>query len=687
MRTRSFAKQAEATSVDETLAEQKPLIVLELGEILELGDTSFARSLHHDLASDSAIDSFLKKSRFYNLTQHRWRLPRNYTKLLYGDFYTPFCNIFSSILRHFWRNESAQGTRRVVDTHNTPLRHSKAENPSLTSRPSLVIKAEGPSFQLPDTEPGQKPAQVGFSNVAACIELRAEGDNFPVSEQLVRVAIYARQLFIHQPNRRFVRILVLTGAYLRLFHFDRSGAQYTPPLDINADPHTFVRLVLGLSSPNEADIGLDTSIQWRIENGRKVSGMLTTRGADENEIVYPLLHVDALFSRTDLSGRCTTCWSVSNPINGEELLVKDSWRSCERTPEFVYLEEALGISGVAQMVSYEPDRCQAKDLRGFGNNVPAGFENRINTRVVMKCYGPTITKFSSAQHLLCILRDAISAHRKLLRKGILHGDVSIQNILTGSPKAEPGHRGVLIDLDIASRYIAGSVNALTDWRVGTSLYQSIMVVLSGEFADPLVHDHLDELESFFYVFSRIIHAYDCHGVFHSMASDLKGWEKYSDDQMLHAACKRVFIVEPTVPREVSARWPEACLRVFHDFRDFIKCIVVKKLTIAYEKPEDRAEALESLWSSAEDHYNHVLGLFDEGIAALGKAELGNPATSPSRRPATGPVRPPMEQSPLKRPSDDYPEAQPTAKRSTSPRITRNARSPRSPSPCITPRSA
>ncbi|RXW14697.1 hypothetical protein EST38_g11159 [Candolleomyces aberdarensis] len=191
MRTRSSTKQAEAALVDETLTEQRYLIVQELGAGLELEDTSFSGSPHHDLASDSAIDGFLKKSPFYNVMQRRWKLPWNYTKLLYGDF-IPHSATFPPILRHFWRNKSAQGTRRVVDTHNTNLQHSKADSPSLNSRPSLVIRAEGPSFQLPDTEPGQKPAQVGFSNVAACIELQAEGNDFPASEQLVRAAIYAK---------------------------------------------------------------------------------------------------------------------------------------------------------------------------------------------------------------------------------------------------------------------------------------------------------------------------------------------------------------------------------------------------------------------------------------------------------------------------------------------------------------
>ena len=195
-------------------------------------------------------------------------------------------------------------------------------------------------------------------------------------------------------------MLFLTGHLLRLFHFDSSGAQYTAPLDIHEDPYTFVRLVAGMSSPNEADIGLDTSIQWIIENGRKVSGTLTSRGMDGDndvEVVYPLLDVEPFFSQPIITGRCTTCWKVSHPVSGDELLVKDSWKLESWTSEHVFLELARGIPGVVQMIACEPGRGQTKDFRSFEDEIPEGFQNRVETRVVVKLYGEPINKFSSAK--------------------------------------------------------------------------------------------------------------------------------------------------------------------------------------------------------------------------------------------------------------------------------------------------
>jgi hypothetical protein len=179
-------------------------------------------------------------------------------------------------------------------------------------------------------------------------------------------------------------------------------------LNFHDNPHTFVRLVLGLSSPDESDIGLDDSIQWTTLNGRKVSGTLKTRGVDNEFVVYPLTSTQPLFSNGNIRGRSTVCWSVRDPTTNEKLVVKDSWRSEERISEHLFLEDAVGISGVVQMVACEPDRCNTKSMRGLGNVMPVGFRNRIETRIVMKAYGKSVKKYTSAKQLFCALRDAIA---------------------------------------------------------------------------------------------------------------------------------------------------------------------------------------------------------------------------------------------------------------------------------------
>ena len=190
MRTRSSTKKTVRT-LDQGFEEQRRLVSADLRGSVTTGDEHFPCSLYHHLASESVIDDFLRKSRFYSLASRRWRLPRTRAKLLDDDFYTPFSNMFSSILKYFWKEAFVQGTRKVVDTHAASLTHMGTNSAEYTSSPSFVIKAVGPSFWLQSsgTRPGT--GEVGFSNIASCIDVEME-KGMSESEKLARVAIYAR---------------------------------------------------------------------------------------------------------------------------------------------------------------------------------------------------------------------------------------------------------------------------------------------------------------------------------------------------------------------------------------------------------------------------------------------------------------------------------------------------------------
>ncbi|KAJ2914988.1 hypothetical protein MD484_g5418, partial [Candolleomyces efflorescens] len=644
MQTRSSSKRSIDTpaSPNRRIEDQKRLVLPELGPVIELENHFFARSLYRNLASTSAIDSFLRTSRLYSIPERRWKLPQNYSKLLDTNCYTPFLNIISSIVRRFWGDVARQRSREIIDTHATNLQHSPVDPPAHVSGPALVIKAKGSSFQLPRTRKGESPSKLGFSNITTCVEIHIDDTARPVSEQLAQAAIYARQIFIEQPNRRFVRVLDITGHHLRLFHFDRSGALYTPPLDFHDDPRTFVRLIVGLSSPNEADIGLDTSIRWKIDNERKVRGTLTTRGTDNTEKVYHLVYVDPVFNRFDIQGRGTTCWVVWDPPSGEFLLIKNAWRLDSRTAEFVHLREASGLPGVAQMVSCEPDRGDTRALRSLTQEDSVEFGNRVDTRVVMKCYGRSIVHFTSAKQLLCALRDAIAGHRNLFKKGILHRDVSINNIVLGNSRAKPGERGILIDLDVATRCNEAGVHPDLDWRIGAQIFQSIILLYSTEFEDPdevIPHDHLDDLESFIYVLAYIIYHYDCHGVSYPPDKLLKIWD--TSKPIRAAESKEVFLVRTDFMPNLNAlisRWPKAVLDVFSNFRRFLLPFWQTKLSFMSIDLEEVPKTLQRLASDADHHYDEIIRIFDEGIDSLERmdTEAGSPKMPAEKVPS--PVR-------------------------------------------------
>jgi hypothetical protein len=123
------------------------------------------------------------------------------------------------------------------------------------------------------------------------------------------------------------------------------------------------------------------------------------RGPDGTFSTYKLATDEAIFTRNNVRGRGTTCWAVKDS-EGNRLVVKDYWICDGQDPEFKPLE------GVCQMVSYEENRFQTKDLRG---NLEQGtFRNRMSTRIVMKAYELSIQKFTSVIQVLAALCDAIA---------------------------------------------------------------------------------------------------------------------------------------------------------------------------------------------------------------------------------------------------------------------------------------
>ncbi|KAF9051308.1 hypothetical protein BJ165DRAFT_876767 [Panaeolus papilionaceus] len=124
----------------------------------------------------------------------------------------------------------------------------------------------------------------------------------------------------------------------------------------------------------------------------------------------------------------------------------------------------------------------------------------------MDTYADSITKSSSPEALLFALRDAIAGHQNLWNKGILHQNIGINNILRGLEGAPVGSRGIVIDLDLATKYDRTEGLCKVDWLKDTRTFQSYLVLRSEQLAsedrhDEIpAHDHLDDLESFFYVF-------------------------------------------------------------------------------------------------------------------------------------------------------------------------------------------
>ncbi|RXW12794.1 hypothetical protein EST38_g13062 [Candolleomyces aberdarensis] len=605
-------------------------IAQELGGSTQMSDKDWVASLYKDLATKDSIEQYLSASGHYR--DGRWvGVPE--TGNLKSDLHEPLCKLINSIIQYFGGSQACK-EREALVTGTTQFKHEAPGSPEQPFSPGIVIRASGSSFYTTEK------SSLEFSNIAACFVVKLDADANEL-ELLNEMTSFAKQTFIRQPNRFFVRSLAVTEQRMRLFHFDRSGAQYTPFFNIHSDPHTFIRLILGLSSTEERNLGFDDTIQWTTgSDGKRTGGTLTTIGPDNTSTTYYLTVDEDPFVRANLRGRGTTCWAVKNS-RGERFIIKDYWLAGNRVAEFNLLTEAKDLPGVCQMVSYEDNRAQTKDFRGNISGFTSGaFHNRTAIRIVMKAYGPSVENFTSVMEVLAALRDAIAGHRALLGKNIIHCDVSLNNILLGESDAPEGEQGVLIDLDIACRCDAPFLELRANFTTGTRMFQSLMVLQTCELPedDISAHDYLDDLESFFWVFSYILLMYKANGELAVEGLLQEGVRRWNRAATFAHDTKSAFLNCPAtsydVAREMDEGWRHACIELFSKFKDYMSNLATEKRRLLFEHMGTEAEGehpnrFSSLLEHVDEHYDYILGLFDDALKKAKEASRPIPVSTPS----------------------------------------------------------
>ncbi|KAF8971763.1 hypothetical protein BDZ97DRAFT_2025280 [Flammula alnicola] len=481
----------------QTSTSEEPEVAAELADHIYHHEDLGRRTFAGKVASNEEIQDFLNATDLYDTEARRWRVidtePYKDEKLLY----TPVVAIIQAILQHFDYSD----TRSVVNTHNKQFKHVDGREeynlPQLTMSPNVAILGSGTNFK-------PEAVRAGIPNYDICaspVEVKTQ-KNFMKGQNLTQISIYTRQLFIQQSNRKFVCCPIITEKYARLYIFDRSGVHVhqSSPIHIHQEATDFVRLILGVSSPDDSIIGFDTSIYWLGDKR-----VLETVDADKNPVTLTLEPERPIFYRRTIRGRGTCCWK-SKDDEGKVVLVKDAWRSRGRTAEWKLLEAIKGLAGVGQMIAYEDNDDQhISTLRGITVFLE-GFCDRTFSRLILEYYGPPIEDFENPQDLLFAYRDAIAGHQNLLNIGILHRDVSINNILIGKPGSPPGNRGILIDLDMAVRINVAERSVQADFRTGTRAFQSPNVIQSCGRTN-MTQDYLDDLESFYYVLCWVCFGY------------------------------------------------------------------------------------------------------------------------------------------------------------------------------------
>lgn len=207
----------------------------------------------------------------------------------------------------------------------------------------------------------------------------------------------------------------------RIFHFDRHGVKYTPPIDIHNDAETFVRMILGLSSLDENVLGLNTAIKWTIdpETRRKIGGTVSITGDNGKEVTYDLVDPQPSTRCFTIRGRGLTSWRARTRITDpgvppSEVVVRFTWRADDRVAEHKILTRAAGIRGIVQMITKHGKEESTKTLRGFKEDEEEdGMEDqpvrsRLGSCIILEAHGQSIGWYTSQRQFFVAIRDVIA---------------------------------------------------------------------------------------------------------------------------------------------------------------------------------------------------------------------------------------------------------------------------------------
>ncbi|KAF5341106.1 hypothetical protein D9611_005954 [Ephemerocybe angulata] len=211
---------------------------------------------------------------------------------------------------------------------------------------------------------------------------------------------------------------------------------------------------------------------------------------------------------------------------------------------------------------------------------PPGFchpniQNRTKFRLVMQLYGKSIEHFTSRAQATSALRDAILASRSFFERYLTPRGLSMQNILLGHFGASPRLRGILIDLDMAI-WTTSDISKLRA-NMGLGTRQSIGVLHNLQCQLPPRHDHLDDLESFFYVLCHLVLLFESPGCRSKAMNDMFAeWETVESLHtlvVLKSAKLYDYCQWPT-----SLWWGEVAETLLKGFQDILWPIVQRKTT-------------------------------------------------------------------------------------------------------------
>ncbi|KZT22806.1 hypothetical protein NEOLEDRAFT_1031523, partial [Neolentinus lepideus HHB14362 ss-1] len=307
-----------------------------------------------------------------------------------------------------------------------------------------------PHERHPDVLIFDKDAPRTWETVLFPWEIKCNNNNENKRKADAQVVESARIIFEAQDDRRFIPGISVLGFRILLHIVDRAGEICSTEFNMNEEPLSFLRVIIGFMFASKETLGFDSAFS-KIEDG--------TRCITVDGTTYKI--VERVYHSHSIRGRGTSCWHATH--DGKSYAIKDCWQDISRaSTEADLLKRVQGLKGVSKLVAEETVKVQGKDETTYLIRKPVKdprkrrhMECRLHRRLVLEPFGVPIEWFRTKKELIRGFMDVIRAHKDLLDKaGVIHRDISIHNIMLieAIEDGDQHRKGLLIDLDYATDY-------------------------------------------------------------------------------------------------------------------------------------------------------------------------------------------------------------------------------------------
>ncbi|KAH6883929.1 serine/threonine-protein kinase Sgk2 [Thelonectria olida] len=410
--------------------------------------------------------------------------------------------------------------------------------------------------------PDSEDSRYRWSHILVAGELKSNPKADKASIAWIDLATYAREVLAAKDTRRFVLGFTLCGSLMRVWEFDRLGGIASEQFDINKKDGglQFVTTILGFLWMNEDGLGFDPTI---ITSDGERYIEIERDGQTQRIIIDEVMkRAPCIAGRATTCWKAHCKEDPQTPLvikdswqytdqDEEGILVQEATENGVVNVARYYHHETVRVRGadddvrsnvrkgldITKATNYRPGRpvlpssASASSVSHKGRSSSAGVKrpssdidaalplskrsrsasptkasvealsNRVHRRVILRDYGNPIYKASSCVALLAALEGCIEGHESLHNAGLLHRDISINNLMINEDDKNPSRRAFLIDLDLAIKVQREGTSGAKG-KTGTRAFMAIGALLGEQ------HSFMHDLESFFWVIFWICSHYN-----------------------------------------------------------------------------------------------------------------------------------------------------------------------------------